>query len=142
MADRDPLQPLRRDVDLLATTLGATLAEQEGPGLLEAVEHVRLLARAARESGGEAEREALRGPIGEIDGDARAMVVRAFAFYFVLANLAEQYHRIRRLRLRARRRTARAPRALDASFAAIRAAGIGEARAARAGRRRRCSSPC
>ena len=126
MADRDPLQPLRRDVDLLATTLGTTLAEQEGPGLLEAVEHVRLLARAARESGGEAEREALRRAIGEIDGDARAMVVRAFAFYFVLANLAEQYHRIRRLRLRAGEDGPR-PESLDASFAAIRAAGIGEA---------------
>ena len=60
----DPLAPLRRDVDLLASTLGSTIAEQEGAGLLESVERIRLLARAAREHSGAPAREALlqRGP--------------------------------------------------------------------------------
>ena len=101
MSARDPLAPLRRDVDLLATTLGTTLVEQEGQELLDAVERVRLLARAAREGGGEAERQALRAAVREIDGPLRDRVVRAFAFFFVLVNLAEQHHRLRRLRARA-----------------------------------------
>ena len=124
MSARDPLAPLRRDVDLLATTLGTTLVEQEGQELLDAVERVRLLARAAREAGGEAERQALRVAVREVDGPLRDRVVRAFAFFFVLVNLAEQHHRLRRLRARAAAGEPH-PESLDAAFARIRAA-VGE----------------
>ncbi len=73
VSSTDPLAPLRRDVDLLASTLGATIAEQEGPALLEAVERIRLLARAAREHSGAAARTAL------LEAVARARRARAGA---------------------------------------------------------------
>src|SRR5213079_2197443 len=75
--------------------LGTVLVEQEGDWLLEIVERVRLLARAARRSGVVADaREAVHG----ISAEQQALVLRAFALYFQLANIAEQQHRIRRRR--------------------------------------------
>jgi phosphoenolpyruvate carboxylase len=88
-------EPLRRDVRLLGTILGNVLVEQVGPGLLEAVEHVRLSSRAARERGAVADD-------ATADGADPALVLRAFALYFQLANIAEQHHRLRRRREHAR----------------------------------------
>jgi phosphoenolpyruvate carboxylase len=81
---------VRRDVRLLGDLLGTVLVEQEGRWLLEAVERIRLHARDARE----------RGAVGGLDIDEREqpLVLRAFATYFQLANIAEQYHRLRRRR--------------------------------------------
>jgi len=86
---------LRRDVRLLGDLLGRVLVEQEGESLLEDVERVRALARAARagEPHGDL-REALAG----MSLDRQTNVLRAFALYFQLANVAEQQHRIRRRR--------------------------------------------
>ena len=124
MSSADPLAPLRRDVDLLASTLGATIAEQEGPELLEAVERIRLLARAAREHSGAPARTALLEAVGELGERDQGLVVRAFSFYFLLVNLAEQHHRIRRLRLDAASGKRRDP--LGHAIAEIRAAGVSE----------------
>jgi phosphoenolpyruvate carboxylase len=56
---------------------------------------VRLLTRSARQSGivGDV-RETMR----TVTPDQQALVLRAFALYFQLANIAEQHHRIRRRR--------------------------------------------
>jgi len=85
---------LGRNVRLLGTILGTVLVEQEGEWLLEIVERVRLLARAARQSGTV---ERVSAPVRAIPGE-QAVVLRAFAMYFQLANIAEQQHRIRRRR--------------------------------------------
>jgi phosphoenolpyruvate carboxylase len=87
--------PLRRDVRLLGDLLGRVLVEQEGAGLLEDVEHVRALARAAR---GGARRDELHGAVEALPVERQASVLRAFALYFQLANVAEQHHRVRRRR--------------------------------------------
>ncbi len=121
----DPLAPLRRDVDLLASTLGSTIAEQEGAGLLESVERIRLLARAAREHSGAPAREALLDAVRELGEREQGLVVRAFSFYFLLVNLAEQHHRIRRLRHEAASGGARRD-SLGQAIAAIRGAGVSE----------------
>src|SRR4051794_34768525 len=92
----DEHRALRRDVRLLAGTLGRVLAEQGGPGLLEDVERVRLAARAARARGGEEDRAALREAVRSLPLDEQASALRAFGLYFQLANLAEQHHRLRR----------------------------------------------
>jgi phosphoenolpyruvate carboxylase len=86
---------LGRNVRLLGTILGTVLVEQEGEWLLDVVERVRLLSRSARRSGGVADAaEAAR----DMSDEQQALVLRAFALYFQLANIAEQHHRIRRRR--------------------------------------------
>jgi len=88
------VDPLRRDVRLLGDLLGRVLVEQEDESLLADVEHVRALARAARQ--GE-RRDELRDAVEALPLPRQASVLRAFALYFQLANVAEQHHRIRRL---------------------------------------------
>jgi phosphoenolpyruvate carboxylase len=86
------------------------LVEQEGPWLLDAVERIRLHARATRE----------QGSAGGLDiaEQEQPLVLRAFATYFQLANIAEQYHRLRRRRADARE--GRAPReSLEEAFARL-----------------------
>jgi phosphoenolpyruvate carboxylase len=110
-----PMEAVRRDVRLLGDTLGRVLVEQEGPSLLADVEHVRALARAARQ--GERGDE-LRAAVEALPLARQAGVLRAFALYFQLANVAEQHNRIRRLRDYARED--RVPReSLAAAFAEI-----------------------
>jgi phosphoenolpyruvate carboxylase len=87
--------PLRRDVRMLGDLLGRVLVEQEGESLLADVERVRQLARATRAGGPDQE---LRNAVSALSPQRRTSVLRAFALYFQLANVAEQQHRIRRLR--------------------------------------------
>jgi phosphoenolpyruvate carboxylase len=93
------MEPLRRDVRLLGDLLGRTLVEQEDVTLLADVEHVRALARAARQG---TQDDELRDAVEALPLDRQASVLRAFALYFTLANVAEQHNRIRRRREYAR----------------------------------------
>ena len=88
-------QPLRRDVRLLGDLLGRVLVEQEGEELLATEEHIRKLARDARRTG---EVERVRETVRAVAPEQQAKVLRAFALYFQLANIAEQHHRLRRRR--------------------------------------------
>src|ERR1051326_8153993 len=90
-----PDAPLRRDVRLLGDLLGQVLVEQEDESLLADVERVRRLARAARR---EAPHDELRDAVAGLSLERQASVLRAFGLYFQLANVAEQHHRVRRLR--------------------------------------------
>jgi phosphoenolpyruvate carboxylase len=91
-------EPLRRDINLLGEVLGQVLIEQEGKGLFDAEEEVRLLCKRLRfgydpELDGRL-REKLEGMgVGELQ-----RIVRAFSVYFQLVNIAERYHRVRRRR--------------------------------------------
>ena len=60
------------------------------------MERIRALSRRAREAGDPARRAARGG--ARLDLERQAQVLRAFALYFQLANLAEQHHRLRRRR--------------------------------------------
>jgi phosphoenolpyruvate carboxylase len=80
---------------MLGELLGRVLVEQEGESLLADVERIRRLARAARGGGTDAE---LRDAAAGLSLERKTSVLRAFALYFQLANVAEQQHRIRRLR--------------------------------------------
>lgn len=92
---------LRRDVRMLGKLLGDVLVEQEGQGLFELEERVRQLA-VARRRGPKPGRSAAASELSELLAglsiDEAEPVVRAFAMYFQLVNLAEQHHRIRRAR--------------------------------------------
>ncbi|MDT5270096.1 MAG: phosphoenolpyruvate carboxylase [Acidobacteriota bacterium] len=94
--------PLRRDVRSLGRLLGAVLKEQAGEALFDAVEELRSLTSAQRESSDAAEREALMSRAESVVGRASVeeayRLTKAFAIYFELTNLAETNHRKRRRR--------------------------------------------
>jgi phosphoenolpyruvate carboxylase len=87
--------PLRRDIRLLGTVLGTVLVEQEGADVFEAEERIRLLSREARGTGHVG---AVRAAVRTLAPEDQPKVLRAFALYFQLANIAEQHHRLRRRR--------------------------------------------
>jgi phosphoenolpyruvate carboxylase len=88
---------LRANVRLLGDLLGRVLVEQEGEWLLDAEEEIRALSRAGRDGDAAAAAE-LRERVRALPLERGALVLRAFATYFQLANIAEQHHRRRRLR--------------------------------------------
>jgi phosphoenolpyruvate carboxylase len=114
--------PLRRDVRMLGDLLGQVLVEQEDDSLLADVERVRALARAAR---GGASQDDLAAAVAGLPLERQASVLRAFALYFQLANVAEQQHRIRRRRAYAAEERV-VPESLDESFSHIPADEVAE----------------
>ena len=86
---------LRADVRLLGDLLGQVLVEQEGQAFLALEERVRALAREARAGG---DRSGLEDTLGGLDVATQGSVLAAFSLFFQLVNIAEQHHRVRRLR--------------------------------------------
>ncbi|MBA57418.1 MAG: phosphoenolpyruvate carboxylase [Pseudomonadales bacterium] len=97
MSEVDAHAPLRQDVRLLGRLLGNTLQEQESPVLLELVEEIRKLAKHAR-GGHEDHSQKLFEKLSRLEPQLLVPVARAFSHFLNLANLAEQYHRVRRRR--------------------------------------------
>ncbi len=101
--------PLAREVRLLGALLGQVIAEQAGPDRFATVERIRRRTIALRRDDPDArlepaaERERLAADVGALGVTEAADVTRAFTLYFQLVNLAEERHRIRALRERARR---------------------------------------
>ncbi len=91
-------QLLRRDVRFLGNILGEVLVHVGGQELLDHVEKIREMSKALRaEFLPEINEEFIR-TIHELEPNIRYQVIRAFAIYFQLVNIAEQNHRIRRKR--------------------------------------------
>jgi phosphoenolpyruvate carboxylase len=90
---------LSEQIHLLGDLLGQTIVEQQGAGLYELVEEVRGLAKAHRGGAADSGARLLRRIEGLPLGEARG-VVKAFAAYFTLVNLAEEQERVRVLRRR------------------------------------------
>ena len=121
--------PLAADVRLLGDLLGRTIAAVEGERVYEAVEALRGLARRRRGVAGEAEPqldEEMAALVGGWPLELAANVGRAFLAYFLLVNMAEETHRVRRRRTRAAESDAPAPRSLAAIAERLRAAGAAE----------------
>ncbi len=111
---------LRANVRLLGDLLGRVLVEQGGQGLIDDEEHIRALARQARSGGA---RDQLGGAVAALDHDRQGAVLRAFALFFQLVNIAEQHHRVRRRR--EYEAEGRIPReSLAEAFALLDAAGV------------------
>lgn len=91
-------QLLRRDVRFLGNILGEVLVHVGGWELLEHVEKIREMSKALRaEFLPELNKEFVCA-IHALQPNVRYQVIRAFAIYFQLVNIAEQNHRIRRKR--------------------------------------------
>ncbi len=123
--------PLRRDVRLLGELLGRVMVEQEGEELLAREEEIRRVSRRARESGDPTVRAELARAVGELDLEQQTKILRAFALFFQLANIAEQHHRIRRRRDVEREQGVPRESLADA-FRRLREAGIDDAALAEA----------
>jgi phosphoenolpyruvate carboxylase len=87
---------LRANVRLLGDLLGRVLVEQEGQEFLELEERIRALARRVRR--GSRRPEELATAVRGLGVAEQGSVLRAFALFFQLANIAEQHHRLRRRR--------------------------------------------
>lgn len=89
---------LRRDVRFLGNILGEVLVHQGGRELLEHVEKIREMSKALRAEYLPELYEGFINTVKTLEPEIRHQVIRAFAIYFQLVNIAEQNHRIRRKR--------------------------------------------
>ena len=104
-ASHEVPEPMRRDVGLLGGLLGQVLQEygqekSDSAGLLEDVEALRELTIAALEDSSEETLRKAEDLVASFGEERAKEVARAFTCYFLLANLAEEQHRIRTLRAR------------------------------------------
>src|SRR5690554_822898 len=86
---------LREHVHLLGELLGSTMREQRGEEFLEKIERIRKGAKAAR-SGSDDGRQQLTDTLDQLSEDELLLVARGFNQFLNLANIADQYHLIRR----------------------------------------------
>lgn len=89
---------LRRDIRFLANILGEVLVHQGGDELLNTVEKIREMSKSMRASFDSDIYKEYTATIHGLNPEIRHQVIRAFAIYFQLVNIAEQNHRIRRKR--------------------------------------------
>ncbi len=125
---RDPAKdrPLIEDIRLLGSMLGDIVREHEGESCFNLVERIRRLSvayqRDADASAGHSLELLLRG----LTPSQAVSVIRAFAYFSHLANIAEDRHRVRRRALHERDPggTARQDGSLARTFERFDAAGI------------------
>jgi len=86
---------LREDVHQLGELLGNTISQQHGAAFLDKIERIRKGAKASRR-GSQEGAEQLSATLNQLDDDELLPVARAFNQFLNLANIAEQYHRVRR----------------------------------------------
>lgn len=89
---------LRRDVRFLGTILGEVLVHQGGKELLDTVERIREMSKSLRATYESSLYKEFKSTITTLPSHVRHQVIRAFAIYFQLVNIAEQNHRVRRKR--------------------------------------------
>ncbi|WFB58011.1 phosphoenolpyruvate carboxylase [Paenibacillus sp. BR1-192] len=89
---------LRRDVRFLGNILGEVIVHQGGNELLDIVEKIRETSKSLRSVFLPELFADFKRIISTLEPDIRHQVIRAFAIYFQLVNIAEQNHRIRRKR--------------------------------------------
>ncbi|WP_018753624.1 phosphoenolpyruvate carboxylase [Paenibacillus sanguinis] len=86
---------LRRDIRFLGNILGEVLVHQGGNELLDIVEKIREASKSLRAVFLPELHDEFKEMINSLEPGIRHQVIRAFAIYFQLVNIAEQNHRIR-----------------------------------------------
>ncbi len=88
--------PLRDNVRLLGQLLGETIRRDQGPEFFDKLESIRQASKSARR--GESSRQQLFDALEQLSEEELVPMSRAFSQFLNLANLAEEYHRVRRRR--------------------------------------------
>jgi len=100
--ERDFLDaPLHRDIRELGAILGKVLIEQEGKEFFDLEEELRILTKSLRSDYSVDTKCKIDALIESLDLEKASRIVRAFLFYFLLSNTADEVHRIRRQRAHA-----------------------------------------
>jgi phosphoenolpyruvate carboxylase len=119
--ETDKQRPLFEDIRLLGQILGDAVREQEGEAVFEKIEKIRRLSVAGqRKADPEAGRE-LDALLQELTPAETVSVIRAFAYFSHLANIAEDRHFLRR---RAAHEPQTQPGGLAHCFERLSAAGV------------------
>ncbi|MEW6060775.1 MAG: phosphoenolpyruvate carboxylase [Bacteroidota bacterium] len=89
---------LRSNIRMLGNLLGEVITEQEGKEFFDLEEYVRHSTKKYRALRQVSITKKLAKKIASLDPALMKKLIRAFSIYFQLVNIAEQYHRIQRLR--------------------------------------------
>jgi len=89
---------LRSNIRLLGTILGDVIHEQEGKRLFDLVEQIRRLTKNFRNTHNKNDEQALKHIFESLNVATMRKLIRAFSTYFQIVNIAEQHHRIQRMR--------------------------------------------
>jgi len=87
---------LIEDIRLLGRLLGDTIRAHEGEFTFDLIESIRKLAVASRRLEDVASRKSLARMLDALPDDQAVVVVRAFSYFSLLANIAEDRHHLRR----------------------------------------------
>jgi phosphoenolpyruvate carboxylase len=96
LADKD--LPLREDIRFLGRVLGDTLRELEGEPAFDLIERIRRSSIAFRRGADQAARAELDRLLDGLAPEKAIVVVRAFSYFLLLTNIAEDAHHMRRSR--------------------------------------------
>ena len=127
MAAREKHDQLSADIHLLGDILGRVIRRQAGIAIFELEERIRALTKARRVDNDPSIDLHLQQLVDGLEIDEAELVARAFTAYFELINLAEEQHRVRVLRARARQAHPRPlPESIPAAISALREMGVDE----------------
>jgi phosphoenolpyruvate carboxylase len=112
---------LSGDIRFLGTLLGLVIREQHGEAAFHLVEEIRASAKTRR-AGDEAETERLMARVRKLSLEEKRILIKAFANYFQLINIAEDHQRVRVLRERETKNAL--TETLDTAIAELRTAGV------------------
>lgn len=125
--DPDKDAPLTDDIRLLGRLLGDTIRTLETAETFDLIETTRKLAVTARRNNDADARRALQDILNALPDEDAVLVVRAFSFFSHLANIAEDRHHSRRLRVHERAGSPPRTGSLAHALAVVRRAGVSPA---------------
>src|SRR4051812_11203868 len=114
---------LAEDIRLLGRLLGETIRRHEGEATFDMIEEIRQLAVASRRLDDAASEARLAQVLDGLTTQQTVLVVRAFSYFSLLANIAEDRHHVRRQRENRRAGMAPLPSTLAGVVADARAQG-------------------
>ena len=120
-------EALDRDIRLLGRLLGDLIAEQAGPEIFTLVETVRRESVNQRRAGGATTR-VVDDLVHGVDHETATYLIRAFSWFSLLANIAEDVHHARRRRFHRASGSPSQPGTLDHTVQLLQDKGVDAAR--------------